>query len=94
MSTAFAKEIECRIYDRLFTEADMGGIPEDRDYKEYLNPESLVVRTGYAEPALLDDSSDIAVQFERVGYFRKDPDSTADRLVMNKTVSLKDSFKL
>ncbi|MBQ0122892.1 MAG: glutamine--tRNA ligase/YqeY domain fusion protein [Bacteroidales bacterium] len=94
VSTAYMKEIECRLYDRLFTEADMGGIPEDRDYKEFLNPESLIVRTGYAEPALLDDNSGLAVQFERVGYFFKDPDSTADRLVMNKTTSLKDSFKL
>ncbi|MBQ0025222.1 MAG: glutamine--tRNA ligase/YqeY domain fusion protein [Bacteroidales bacterium] len=94
VSTAFAKEIECRMYDKLFTEADMGGIPEDRDYKEYLNPESLIVVKGYAEPALLEDESNLAVQFERVGYFRKDPDSTAEKLVMNKTVSLKDSFKL
>jgi len=94
VSIQHMKEIECRVYDRLFTEADMGSIPEDRDYKEYLNPESLVVKTGYAEPALLDDASGIAVQFERVGYFFKDPDSTPDRLVMNKTTSLKDSFKI
>ena len=94
VSTAFAKEIECRLYDRLFTLADMSQVPEDKDYKDFLNPESLVVRTGWAEPALLDDSGDIAVQFERVGYFKKDPDSTPDRLVMNKTVQLKDSFKL
>lgn len=88
------KKIECRLYDRLFTEADMGNIPEERDYKEFLNPESLVVKTGYAEPALLEDNSGIAVQFERVGYFFKDPDSTPDKLVMNKTTSLKDGFKL
>ncbi|MCQ2138612.1 MAG: glutamine--tRNA ligase/YqeY domain fusion protein [Bacteroidales bacterium] len=94
VSTAYIKEIECRLYDRLFTEADMGNIPEDRDYKEFLNPESLVVKTGYAEPALLEDNSGIAVQFERVGYFFKDPDSTPDKLVMNKTTSLKDGFKL
>ena len=94
VSTDFMKQIECRNYDRLFTEADMGGIPEDRDYKEYLNPESLTVRTGYAEPALLEDESGIAVQFERVGYYMKDPDSTPDKLVMNKTTSLKDGFKL
>ena len=94
VSTDFMKQIECRNYDRLFTEADMGGIPEDRDYKEYLNPESLTVRTGYAEPALLEDKSGVAVQFERVGYYMKDPDSTPDKLVMNKTTSLKDGFKL
>ena len=94
VSTAFAKEIECRIYDRLFTLADMSQVPEGKDYKDFLNPESLVVRPGWAEPALLDDPGDIAVQFERVGYFKKDPDSTPEKLVMNKTTSLKDSFKL
>ncbi len=94
VSTAFAKEIECRLYDRLFTLADMSQVPCDKDYKDFLNPESLVVRKGWAEPALLDDPGDLAVQFERVGYFKKDPDSTPDHLVMNKTTSLKDSFKL
>ena len=94
VSTAFAKEIECRIYDRLFTLEDMSQVPEDKDYKDFLNPESLVVKPGWAEPALLDDPGDIAVQFERVGYFKKDPDSTPDHLIMNKTTSLKDSFKL
>jgi len=94
VSTAFAKEIECRIYDRLFTLEDMSQVPCDKDYKDFLNPESLVVRPGWAEPALLDDVSGLAVQFERVGYFKKDPDSTPDHLIMNKTTSLKDSFKL
>ena len=94
VSTAFAKEIECRLYDRLFTLEDMSQVPEDKDYKDFLNPESLVVKTGWAEPALLGDPGTLAVQFERVGYFKKDPDSTPDRLVMNKTTQLKDSFKL
>ena len=94
VSTAFANEIECRIYDKLFTLADMSQVPEDKDYKDFLNPESLVVKPGWAEPALLEDSGDLAVQFERVGYFKKDPDSTPGHLIMNKTVSLKDSFKL
>ena len=94
VSTAFAKEIECRIYDKLFTLEDMSQVPCDKDYKDFLNPESLVVKPGWAEPALLDDPGDLAVQFERVGYFKKDPDSTPDHLVMNKTTSLKDSFKL
>ena len=94
VSTAFAKEIECRLYDRLFTLEDMSQVPEDKDYKDYLNPTSLVVRPGWAEPALLDDTGELAVQFERVGYFKKDPDSTPDHLVMNKTTQLKDSFKL
>ena len=72
----------------------MSQVPEDKDYKDFLNPESLVVSKGYAEPALLEDASGIAVQFERVGYFYKDPDSTPEHPVFNKTVSLKDSFKV
>ena len=94
VSCAFAKEIETRLYDRPFTLADMSQVPEDKDYKDFLNPESLVVSKGYAEPALLEDKSGIAVQFERVGYFFKDPDSTPEHPVFNKTVSLKDSFKV
>jgi glutaminyl-tRNA synthetase len=69
-------------------------VPEDKDYKDFLNRDSLVVSKGYAEPALLEDKSGIAVQFERVGYFYKDPDSTPEHPVFNKTVSLKDSFKV
>ncbi len=72
----------------------MSQVPEDKDYKDFLNPESLVVSKGYAEPALLKDASGIAVQFERVGYFYKDPDSTPEHPIFNKTVSLKDSFKV
>jgi glutaminyl-tRNA synthetase len=72
----------------------MSQVPEDKDYKDFLNPDSLVVSKGYAEPALLEDKSGIAVQFERVGYFYKDPDSTPEHPVFNKTVSLKDSFKV
>ena len=94
MAAEYAKPVELRLYDKLFTEPDMNGIPEGTDYKEYLNPESLVVDKGLAEPALLDDNSGIAVQFERVGYFFKDPDSTADNPVFNKTTSLKDSYKV
>ena len=93
VSTEHAKEIELRLYDKLFTEAQMGQIPEGEDYKNYLNPESLVLAKGYAEPALLEDNSGIAVQFERVGYFFKDPDSTPEKFVFNKTTALKDSFK-
>ena len=93
VSTQYMKEVELRQYDRLFTLADMSQVPEDKDYKDYLNPDSLVVAKGYAEPALLDDASGIAVQFERVGYYIKDADSTAEHPVFNKTVSLKDGYK-
>jgi glutaminyl-tRNA synthetase len=87
------KEVELRNYDRLFTLADMSQVPEDKDYKDFLNPDSLIVAKGYAEPALLDDQSGLAVQFERVGYYIKDKDSTPEHPVFNKTVALKDSYK-
>lgn len=93
VSADYAKKIELRLYDKLFTQADMSDIPEDKDYKDYLNPQSLVIGEGFAEPALLEDKSGIAVQFERVGYFVKDADSTEEKAVFNKTVALKDSFK-
>ncbi|MBO7763867.1 MAG: glutamine--tRNA ligase/YqeY domain fusion protein [Bacteroidales bacterium] len=92
VSAQHAKKVEARIYDRLFTEADMGGIPEGKDYKAYLNPESLVVKEALVEPALLEDNSGIAVQFERNGYYIKDADSTSEKLVFNKATGLKSSF--
>ena len=93
VSADYAAPIRIRDYDRLFTLADMSQVPEDKDYKDFLNPESLVVRDALAEPALLDDASGIAVQFERTGYYIKDKDSTESAAIFNKTVSLKDSYK-
>ncbi len=93
VSVPEAKEITLRNYDRLFTLADMSKVPEDKDYKDFLNPDSLVVTKAYAEPALLGDNSGIAVQFERTGYYVKDKDSTPSDPVFNKTTSLKDSYK-
>ena len=93
VSAEYGKPVELRLYDTLFTEADMSAIPEDKDYKDFLNPQSLVVTQGLAEPALLEDDGALAVQFERVGYFIKDADSMPEKPVFNKTVALKDSFK-
>ena len=93
VSTAYAKEIELRNYDRLFTLADMSQVPEDKDYKDFLNPDSLTIGKAFAEPALLEDNSGIAVQFERTGYYIKDKDSSEDKAIFNKTASLKDSYK-
>ena len=93
VSTAYAKEVELRMYDKLFTLADMSQVPEDKDYKDFLNPQSLVLGKGYAEPALLEDKSGIAVQFERDAYYFKDPDSTPEHPVFNRTATLKDSYK-
>ena len=94
VSADYAKEIELRLYDKLFVKEDMNSIPEDKDYKDYLNPESLIISRGFAEPALLEDNSGIAIQFERVGYFFKDRDSQGDKIIFNKTTALKDSFKI
>ena len=93
VSVPHAKKLEVRNYDRLFTLADMSQVPEDKDYKDFLNPDSLIVSDGWAEPALLEDASGIAVQFERTGYYVKDKDSTPELPVFNKTTALKDSYK-
>ena len=93
VSVEHAKEVEVRLVDRLFTEPFMDAIPEGKDYKEYLNPDSMNIVSGYAEPALLEDNSGIAVQFERLGYFILDKDSTPEKAVFNKTTGLKDTFK-
>ncbi|MCQ2153269.1 MAG: glutamine--tRNA ligase/YqeY domain fusion protein [Bacteroidales bacterium] len=87
------REVTIRNYDRLFTLADMSQVPEDKDYKDFLNPESLLESKGYAEPALLEDKSGIAVQFERTGYYISDRDGTPEAPVFNRTVTLKDSYR-
>jgi glutaminyl-tRNA synthetase len=85
-----ALPVEVRLYDRLFTGSHMDDIPEDKTYTDYLNPESLTVTTAYAEPSLKDVKE--SVQFERIGYFCPDYDSTPDKLIFNRTVTLKDSW--
>jgi len=92
VSAEHAVESEIRLFDRLFTEPDMDSIPEDKDYKDFINPQSLVVVKGYSEPALFEDKSGIAVQFERLGYFVKDSDSSEKRVVFNRTVGLKSNW--
>ncbi len=86
------EKVHLRLYDRLFTEPDMGGIPEGKDYKDYLNPDSLIETDALAEPGMADDDSGIAVQFERNGYYIKDKDSTPGHPVFNRAVGLKSSF--
>lgn len=93
VSVEHCKPVEVRLIDKLFTEPYMDQIPEGKDYKDYLNPESMIVKTAYTEPALAEDRSGIAVQFERVGYFVKDKDSTEENPVYNRTTGLKDTFK-
>ncbi|MEN6619190.1 MAG: glutamine--tRNA ligase/YqeY domain fusion protein [Rikenellaceae bacterium] len=92
VSVEHANEVEVRLFDRLFTESEMDSIPEGSDYKDYLNQHSLEIVKGYTEPALLEDNSGIAVQFERLGYFIKDTDSTLQKPVFNRTVGLKSTW--
>ena len=92
VSAAHALPAEVRLFDRLFTEAQMDNIPEDKDYKDFLNPQSLQLAKAYIEPALANIQTGINVQLERLGYFILDKDSKPDRLVFNRTVTLKDSW--
>ncbi|AXE21259.1 glutamine--tRNA ligase [Runella rosea] len=85
-----ALPIEIREYDRLFTVEDLS--TAEGDFKDHINPNSLQVITGYAEPALKEAAIGDKFQFMRKGYFCLDPDSTADHLVFNRTVGLKDTW--
>ncbi|ARS41814.1 glutamine--tRNA ligase [Sphingobacteriaceae bacterium GW460-11-11-14-LB5] len=92
VSALHAKTAEIRLYDRLFTSETPDA--EEGDFKDYLNPESLTVLPNvYIEPALADADLESRYQFIRKGYFCLDKDSTADKLVFNRTVTLKDTFK-
>jgi glutaminyl-tRNA synthetase len=92
VSIARALPIEVRLYDRLFLDPDPTG-HRDRDFKEFLNPESLkVIYPAFAEPGVKDYKPFEHLQFQRIGYFNVDPDSTADRMVFNRTVALKDPW--
>jgi len=70
----------------------MDNLEEGKEYIDYLNPDSLKVVKGYAESALSDDKSGIAVQFERIGYFVKDIESTESNPIFNRTVGLKSTW--
>jgi len=89
VSAAHAIEAEVRLYDRLFTvsEPDVGG-----DFKTFINPHSLEVVTAKCEPALAEARPPERYQFERLGYFALDPDSTPDKQVWNRTITLKDTW--
>lgn len=93
VSAARAVPIEARLYDHLFTKPDPADVPEGEDYHSNLNPDSLERLTEcYVEPSLKDAAPGDRFQFERLGYFCVDPDSTPERLVFNRTVSLVDSW--
>ncbi len=91
VSISHAKEAEVRVYDRLFTN-ESPDKDKEVDFKEFINPNSLKVITGYVEPSLVTSKELDHFQFQRLGYFCVDRDSTADKLVFNKTVGLRDTW--
>ena len=92
VSAAQAVDAEVRLYDRLFNHEDPSGQKDD-DYRKFLNPDSLKVLTGCkVEPSLALARPLDRFQFQRLGYFCVDTDSTASKLIFNRTVPLKDTW--
>ncbi len=94
VSAHHAKDAEIRLYDRLFDVENPAAEP-DRDFREMLNPESLrIVSNAKLEPYILDIAEQgVKFQFQRIGYFTLDADSTADKPVFNRTIALKDTWE-
>jgi glutaminyl-tRNA synthetase len=90
VSAQHAVKVTLNEYDRLFNVEDLNSA--EGDFKEYINPNSLKTVEAYAEPALVNDHSDARFQFLRKGYFYRDPASTSNNLVFNRTVTLKDAW--
>jgi glutaminyl-tRNA synthetase len=100
VSAAHAVDVEVRLYDRLFTEAEpesaaaesSGATSKTGDFKQFLNPHSLEVVTAKCEPSLKDAKPELRYQFERLAYFALDKDSASDKLIFNRTITLKDTW--
>ena len=92
VSAQDAVEAEIRLFNPLFTKEDPDDVEEGQTWEDNLNPESMVRIKGYLEPSLREIPVGQAVQFERVGYFCPDTDSTPEHPVFNRTVTLKDSW--
>lgn len=91
VSADHCKKAEIRIYDRLFNVENPSA--DERDFRELLNPGSLkIIDTCYVEEYAAERKAGEYLQFQRIGYFMADPDSTSDHLVFNKTVGLKDTW--
>lgn len=90
VNAASAVEVEVREYDRLFRVENPSS--EEGDFKEYINPDSLNIVTGFAEPSIKEATQADRFQFLRKGYYCLDKESTPDRLVFNRTVTLKDGW--
>ena len=92
VSAPHAIEAEIRLFDTLFTKEDPNDVEEGKTFMDYLNPNSMVVTKGYLEPSLAGAQPGKTFQFERVGYFCPDTDTTPEHPVFNRTVTLKDSW--
>jgi glutaminyl-tRNA synthetase len=92
VSAKHAIPAEIRLYDRLFNKEDPDDVEEGQDFISNLNPDSLEILNGFVEPSLNGASPLEKFQFQRIGYFCVDPDSTDASLVFNRTVSLKDTW--
>ncbi|MCL6509475.1 MAG: glutamine--tRNA ligase/YqeY domain fusion protein [Anaerolineae bacterium] len=92
VSAVHALPVEARLYDHLFTRPDPDDVEEGESFLGALNPKSLEVVEGFAEPSVADSPIGKHYQFERLGYFVTDPDSTPARLVFNRAVTLKDAW--
>ena len=91
VSAKHAIEAEVRLYDRLFT-VESPDADKEKDFLEYLNPDSLKIVKAYLEPGLKDVEPGDKFQFQRLGYFNVDKESTQEHLVFNRTVTLRDSW--
>ncbi len=92
VSVKYARKVEIRLYDRLFLTENPDDAEEGKTYKDFLNPVSLKIIHGFAEPSAENLQVTDKVQFERVGYFSVDKDSTQEMTVLNRVVQLKDSW--
>jgi glutaminyl-tRNA synthetase len=91
VSVKHAVKAEVRIYDRLFNDESPDG-HKDKEFMEFVNPDSLEVITAYAEPSLKTAKEGDKFQFQRKGYFCVDKDTASEKLVFNRTVALRDSW--
>ncbi|CAN5337351.1 glutamine--tRNA ligase/YqeY domain fusion protein [soil metagenome] len=92
VSVPHAIEAEIRLYDRLFT-IDSPDADKDKDFLDFINTESLTIVKGYVEPGLKNAEVGGKFQFQRIGYFSIDKESSAENLIFNRTVSLRDSWE-
>jgi len=92
VSAKHALNAEARLYEQLFVKENPEDVEEGKDFKENMNPNSLQIKNCFIEPSLQEAKAGEKYQFERMGYFCVDKDSSTDKLIFNRTVTLKDSW--